>query len=194
MSYKNVVIHDKTTGKVMGVDGLGHAGIVPHAHENGGHILFEKLISATADFILIDISDTASYPHDSTNWLHTANIVLEVDATADADYDIQLGFLENVNATDGDFHEIFEVDGSRQAGNDHSIQIAQAPEAPKLRSESFLGPVMLNQIAFQTDVNLISTKDPSTADTPSGNGDMAMRITVSAGSFKLGVLVGYHSH
>lgn len=192
--FKKIYITDETTGQTQGVDSLGHADVVSHAHAEGGHVLFKKTFSATEDVILIDISDTTNYPHDNTVWLHTANMVLNIDADNAADYVIQIGFLENVDATNGDFHEVFTIGGTKQTGNSHDMSITQNPEAPKLKSEGFLGPVELNQTAFQTDVNLASTLDPATTDTPSGDGDMVMRVTRNAGSFTVSLMVGYHSH
>lgn len=177
------------------VDTNNHLDIVPHGHPEGGHVLFKKTFSATEDVIVIDLSDTTNYPHDYTSWIHSMNMILGIDASADAEYVIQLGFLKNVDSADGDFHEIFVVDGSRKAGNSHFFAIAQSPEAPQLKSSKFLGPVELNQTAFQTDVNLRSTLDPTgTAATPSGGGDMAMRVTHTAGTYTISLMIGYHSH
>jgi hypothetical protein len=190
-----LVITDATTGATASVDSDGHLDVTPHAHPDGGHVLFKKTFSATEDVIVIDISDTTNYPHDNTGYLHTGNIVLGVDASANADYVIQLGFLADVDATDGDFHEIFNIDGSRKAGNSHFISVGRSPEAPYLYPSKFTGPIESNQTAFQTDVNLRSTLDPTgTAATPSGTGDMAMRVTHTAGTYTVSLMIGYHSH
>lgn len=195
MSYfKSILITDATTGETATVNVDGHLDIVPHGHPEGGNILFKKDFSASEDLILIDLSDTTNYPHDNTSWLHTHNMVMSIQGSTSADYTIQIGFLESVDGTDGDFHEIFTVDGSKKAGNSAFIDISQAPEAPRLTSSRFTGPVELNQTAFQTDVNLASTLDPATADTPSGSGDMVMRVTRNAGSFSVNLMIGYHSH
>ena len=190
-----VTIRDATTGDTQGVDTLGHADVVAHAHAEGGHILFKKSFTASEDVILIDISDTTNYPHSNTLWLHTANLVLNVDASNTADYVLEIGFLENVDGTNGDFHEVLSISGTRAAGNSINLDISQNPEAPKLKSGGFLGPITLNDTAFQTDVNLRSTLDPTGATaTPSGDGDMVMRVTRTAGDFTVSLLVGYHSH
>jgi len=168
---------------------------VAHAHPESGHALFRKTFIATEDVILIDVSDTTSYPHDFTTWVHTGNVKIDIAGSADADYVVKLGFLENVDATNGDFYEIFEVDGSRKAGNSHSIVVSASPESPRLRASSFVGPISLNDTAFQTDVNLRSTLDPTgTVATPSGSGDMVMRVTHTDGAYTVSMLVGYHSH
>jgi len=141
-----------TLGRLATSDGAGHIDVVTHAHAEGGHVHFKKSISVTADFIIIDLSDTTNYPHDNTSWVHTSNMIMGIDASSDADYLVQLGFLENVDGTNGDFHGIFDVSGSRKTGVNKDIHITQAPEAPKMRSESILGPSMDDQTAFQTDV------------------------------------------
>lgn len=179
----------------VSVDVNNHLDVVPHGHPEGGHVLFKKTFSATEDVIVIDVSDTTNYPHAYTSWIHTSNMLLEIDASSDAEYVIKIGFLENVDGTDGDFHEIFEIDGSRKAGNSHFLEINQAPESPQLRSAKFTGPVVLNDTAFQTDVNLRSTLDPTgAAATPSGSGDMVMRVTHTAGTYTVECMIGYHSH
>ena len=192
--FEDITIVDGTTGDSAGVDSLGHLDVIAHGHAEGGHILFDADFSATADVILIDLSDTTNYPHDNTDWIHTTNLTLAVAGSSTADYVLELGFLENVDGTDGDFHRIFKVDGNKKAGNSFNIPISQAPEAPKLKASTFTGPVALNQTAFQTDVNLASTLDPTAVDTPSGSGDMAMRVTMNAGSINVNLMIGYHSH
>lgn len=191
---RKTFVTDETTGTTQSVDSLGHADVVAHAHAEGGHVLFKKTFSASEDVIIIDISDTTNFPHSNTLWLHTANMVLNIDADNTADYVLTIGFLENVDATNGDFHEVFEIGGTKQTGSSHDISITQNPEAPKLKSGGFTGPVALNDTGFQTDVNLATTIDPNTADTPSGSGDMVMRVVRNAGSFTVNLMVGYHSH
>ena len=187
-------VTDPTTGVQQSVDSLGHADVVAHAHAEGGHALFEKDISATADFIFIDISDTTNYPHDNTSWIHFGNLIIDVDASNLADYEIHLGFLSNVDATNGDFTHIYGWSGTKSAGNNIREVIATHPESVKARPSSNIGKQDLNDTAFQTDVNLASTKDPATADTPSGDGDIALRVTMNAGSINLKLGVVYHSH
>ena len=177
------------------VDRFGHLAITPHAHPEGGHILFKKTFSASEDVILIDLSDTTNYPHDYAAWIHTSNIIMSIDASALAEYVIQLGFLDNVDDTNGDFHEVFSIDGSKKAGNSHFVTISTSPESPRFLSSKFVGPVEVDQTSFQTDVNLRSTLDPTgAAATSSGNGDMAMRVTHTAGTYAVSIAIGYHSH
>ena len=177
-----------------GVDGLGHLSIVAHAHEEGGYVLFKKDISATQDFILTDLSDVINYPHDNTAWIHVGNVLIDIAATNTADYEVHLGFLANVDGTNGDFHHVYGWAGNKLAGRQISEVIATSPESVKMRPNTTLGPIDLNDVAFQTDVNLASTKDPATLDTSSGDGDAVIRVIITTGSINLSLGMTYHSH
>jgi len=170
--------------------------VIQHAHEGNGMIHFVKDgILATQDLILIDISDTDNYPHLETGFAHIAWFNFQVDASSDADYIIQIGFLENVDDTNGDFSELFRVSGTRKAGNNKAGFFPMSPQGPSTSSGKLATSIKsLNDTAFQTDVNLASTLDPGTADTPSGDGDMVARVTIAAGTINLNVQVGYHGH
>ena len=180
----------------MGVDTLGHADVVRHAHEEGGMInITTPSLSASQDFILIDISDTTNYPHANTNWLHIAWINVGVDSDNSGDYVIEFGFLENVDGTDGDFYPIGSVQGTKTAGNSISGFWAMLPEGPKCKSDSLAtSNVSLNDAAFNTATNLATTLSPGATATPSGSRDLVMRVTRNAGSFVVTAQVYYHSH
>jgi hypothetical protein len=181
-------------GNPIEVDTLGHLGVVTHSHDEGGYVLFEREISTTQDFIFIDLSDTTDYPHSNTSWIHVGNLIIDVDATNTADYEIHMGFIDNVDGADGDFHHVYSWKGSKLAGRQIHSVIATSPESVKMRTSSTLGTIDLNQTAFQTDVNLASTKDPLTIDTPSGDGDVVLRVIVNTGSINLSLSMTYHSH
>ena len=190
-----VVVVDPTTGKGAGVDGLGHLDVIRHAHEEGGLVNMQTgTLSASQDFILVDLSDTTNYPHENTSWIHLAWINIQVDSDNSGAYEIAFGFLENVDATDGDFHEIGRVGGSKQAGNNIGGFWSMLPEGPKCRSESFAGPISANDTAFQTDVNLADTITPGSATVPSGSGDLVMRVIHTAGTYAISVQAYYHTH
>jgi hypothetical protein len=184
-----------STGSAISTNSEGRIDVVTHAHPNHGHAGFESDIAATADFILIDLSDTTNYPHTLTSYIHLENIFVIVDATADADYTVQIGWVENVDATNGDFYEIYHFGGTKKLGNSFVFDINHAPNAPSLISTNSVGTnTSANDTAFQTDVSLGSTLAPGTTNTPSGDGDMVMRVTMNAGTIGLTVGVGYHTH
>ncbi len=178
------------------INSEGRADVVQHAHPNNGYIHFESGdLIASQDFILIDISDTTNYPHTNTGYIHFESLRLHTDASNNADYTIQIGFLENVDATDGDFYVFMDADGSQTTGRSQDIFLNYYPNGPRCRTEStVISDVSLNDTAFQTDVNLASTLDPTTLDTPSGSRDLVVRIIVTAGTVDVGIEGSYHSH
>lgn len=193
---REIHVTDKTTGATQGVDVLGHADVIAHAHAEGGTVHLDTGdITASTDYQLIDISDTTNYPHDNTTWLHTAWIMVEVDSNNIGDYVIEFGFLDSVDATNGDFYSVFTVHGSKTAGQQKFAFFGMNPEGPKMRIESIATSVKsLNDVAFQTDVNLKTTLSPLSTASPAGNNDVVVRITVNAGTIDVSINMHYHSH
>ena len=177
------------------INSEGNLSVVTNGRPDNGYSVFSSDVSTTTDFIVIDISDTTNYPHVSTSYIHTENMFFNVDATSDADYTIDLGWLENVDGTNGDFYSVYSFGGTKKTGNSASISINHAPNSPRLISTKVLvSNKSLNDTAFQTDVNLGSTIAPGTANVPSGSGDMVVRVTINAGSIGLTIGIGYHTH
>lgn len=195
-NIRKVHVTDATTGVTQGVDPLGHADVIRHAHEEGGMINFTSpALAASQDFILVDISDTTNYPHANTDWLHIAWINVGIDSDNSGDYIIEFGFLENVDGTNGDFYPIGSVQGSKSIGNSASGFWAMLPEGPKCKAESVTASTtVLNDTAFNTATSLATTLSPGAIATPSGERDLVMRVTRNAGSFVVTAQVYYHSH
>jgi len=195
-NIRKVHVTDATTGATQGVDSLGHADVIRHAHEEGGMINFASGdISASQDFQLIDLSDTTNYPHTNTSWAHIAWINVDIDSDNSGDYTIEFGFLDSVDGTNGDFYPFGKISGSKTAGNSKTGFWAMLPEGPKCRVESVAASnVSLNDVAFQTDVNLATTLSPGATASPSGNGDIVMRVVRNAGTIVINVQLYYHTH
>lgn len=169
--------------------------VIQHSHEDTGMMLFSTTLTASQDFILVDISNTTDYHHVSTDYIHIDNWSLDIDATTNANYTLEIGYLENVDGTNGDFTSINEESGSNKLGVNKSVNYIPYPNGPRCQSTWFTSSIKsLNDTAFQTDVNLASTLDPSTADTPSGDGDLVLRAVVSAGTITVGLRISYHTH
>lgn len=193
---RKVQITDIANSNDMTVNSEGRGDVVQHAHPNNGFIHFESAsLSASQDFILIDISDTVNYPHTLTDYVHLEWLRIHTDATAlTADYSIEVGFLENVDATDGDFHALYDLSGAINLGTSKDVQFNFYPNGARCQASSVANNPTLNDTAFQTDVNLASTLDPTTADTPSGDGDLVLRLSHTAGNIIIGVEASYHTH
>lgn len=194
LSGQNVRI--TKNGIDMTVSGNGRGDVIPHAHDDESTIHFHvDGIAANVNYILIDISDIINYPHLNTKYIHIDNIFIEVDAAAAANYKIKLGFLENVDASNGDRFTVFHLSGSQQTGKDKEIFLPLLPAGIRMKGESLAThDVSLNDTDYQTDTNMKTTLDPGTADTPPGNRDIVCEVIISAGSINLAINIAYHSH
>lgn len=190
------VVTDKDTGQAASVNTEGRQDFVQHAHPGNGWVHFDTgTISASQDYILLDISDTTNYPHSSGSYVHLEFVRIHTDASSNADYYIQVGFLNNVDATDGDFYVLFDVHGDNIIGRSVDHEMTFYPNGPRASLEFLAtGEKSLNDVAFQTDVNLASTLDATTANVPSGSGDLVVRVIVNAGSVDTSVELSYHTH
>jgi len=165
------------------------------AHTVPGHVDIEVVhmdidISAAQDFMIIDLSDTTAWPHSTTGHIDIAYIFINVNPTTTFSGDIELGFLTNVDATDGDFNPVIEFHMDKKQDSINEYMNFGAFEM-SLESAHWYGPITANDTAFQTDVTLIG---PAGASHNSGSGDFVMRVEVGASSVAVGLTVGYRTH
>ncbi|MHA2329811.1 MAG: hypothetical protein ACXACR_14945 [Candidatus Hodarchaeales archaeon] len=174
----------------------GRLDVVQHSHPNNGIIHFHiEDVDTTSRFILIDVSDITNYPHDSNTYIHLEDLDVQIDAAAAASYEIELVFLENVDATDGDEYMVWHTSGTKQTGQNKEIYLNWYPNGPRCRSLSVAThSISLNNVNYQTDVNMRTVLDPTTADTSPGAGDIILVITIAAGSINCSVNLSYHAH
>ena len=147
-------------------------------------------VAANTGYMLVDLSDTTNWPHTATGHIDVVFIILTTDPSATFSGDIQLGFLTSVDATNGDFNEIFELHMEKKP-TAQLISIQYAAFGIALETDHFFGPVTANDTTWQTDVNL---QGPDGATSyPSGNGDMVMFVTRTASDISISVTVGYRT-
>lgn len=148
-------------------------------------------VSANADFMVIDLSDTTAWPHTSTGHIDIAYILINVNPDTSFSGDIELGFLTNVDGTDGDFNPIFEIHMDKKQDSVTQMMNFGAFEM-SLESSHWYGTITANDTAFQTDVTLTG---PAGASHNSGNGDLVMRLAgITAGTVAVGLTIGYRTH
>lgn len=160
-----------------------------------GHVDIEVVhidvdVSAAQDFMLIDLSDSTAWPHSATGHIDIAYILINVNPTGTFLGDIEMGFLTNVDGTDGDFNPVFEIHMDKKQDSITQFMNFGAFEL-SLESAHWYGPITANDTAFQTDVALTG---PAGATHNSGSGDFVMRIEVGASSAAVGVTIGYRTH
>ena len=60
-----------------------------------------EAVSASTGYMLVDLSDTTNYPHTKTNELHLLGLHLSAEKAGDGVYDIWVGTVWEVDATNG---------------------------------------------------------------------------------------------
>jgi hypothetical protein len=146
--------------------------------------------TTTQGFMLVDLSDTTNWTHSNTGHINVEYLMIEIDPDASFVGEIKLGFLTNVDGTDGDFNDIFNIDMRRKADLlVHTIDFGS--HGLDCETNHHFGPVTANSTLYQTDVNL---QGPDGATSyPSGNGDLVLQVGVTAGSVNVSMTVGYES-
>lgn len=193
---RKIWIADETSGETANVE-HGSVSTLAHSHPDQGTFHFyDPGIVASTDYILIDLSDTTNYSHDNTTIVHLDWICWDIDATTTpaADYMVMFGYLDNVDATNGDLFAYHHISGTRTTGLLQEDCIIINPNGWLGNGQHVTGHTAIDDVAFQTDVNLGSTRDSGTADTPSGDGDIAVRTIMAAGTIDLVLSGGYHTH
>jgi len=170
-------------------EGQTSAQVVP------GHVDIEVVhidgdVSTTTGFMVIDLSNTTSWAHTNTGHIDVVYIVLNVNPTSTFSGDIQLGFLSNVDGTDGDFNGIMEIHMDKKQDSITQMMNFGAFEM-SLEKAHWFGPTT-EDTTWQTDVNLLGPD--GVASHASGNGDLVMKIEVGASSVAVGMTVGYRTH
>ncbi len=125
-------------------------------------------------FMLIDISDTGTWKHTNTGHVNIEYILIEVDPHASFIGEIKIGFLENVGADNGDFHNIIDIDMKRKS----TLLVENinfGSHGLDCESTHHFGPIIVDSTLFQTAGANILGPDGSTTH-PSGDGDLAMIV------------------
>ncbi len=171
--------------------------IIQHGHDDSStlHFHIDLAAAATTRYIMIDLSDTVNWPHAYASVVHIDWFGVDVDSDNNGNYTLKLGFLANVDATDGDIHVFHDIAGSKSVGNQYYDMMQLAPDGWICAATRHLSSeITLNDTSYQTDVNLPTLIDPATADTPPGSGDIVLVATLAAGAISIDIDIGYHTH
>lgn len=184
-----------STGDVVTKDGRKSLYTVAGFTDTQTVHLDVAVTTTPVSFMLIDLSDTTNWKHTNTGEIVIEYMILEVDPGSTFSGEVRIGYLKNVDATDGDFVTLFDVDMQKSAAllvenidfGSHGMHCGDT---------SHFGPVDANDTAYQTDVNLGGPDDPTTGTYPSGNGDLILQVT-GAGAGNAGVdvsiTIGYET-
>lgn len=149
-----------------------------------------QAIAATSAFMVIDLSDTVNWPHTKTGHIDILNILMNINPEVSPAFagDISLGFLENVDADNGDLRIIKTWHLDRGATNiNQCCNFSMAHYA--MSSTKWFGPSVLNSTLFQTDVNLLGPDGQTVY--PSGAGDLVLYVVRTANAADIGITIAY---
>lgn len=143
-------------------------------------------------YMLVDLSDTTTWPHTNTGEVVLEYIVIEIDPANNFTGDFKIGYLKNVDATNGDFHTVMDVDMATKSDIFHE-QINFGSHSIHCGDTNHFGPIIANSTLFQTDVNLGGPDDPSTLTYPSGDGDLCLLVTGNNNAVGISITLGYET-
>jgi hypothetical protein len=161
--------------------------------------LISENIAADQGFILVDLTDTANFPHTETGKIRLYSLTIDVQTDTSGDFIIYIGTIIEVDATDGSTTWLLGLlcqwDDNPTDGTAHRQYFFNWEKGLDLEVS---GGAMVNVISnagdaadvvWQTDVNLDSPV--GAASSPSGTGDLCMFADRTAGNLDISVTVEY---
>jgi hypothetical protein len=175
---------------VESYEGINSIYTVPGHHELPiVHIDLQEVTGLTAAMV-IDLSDTVNWPHDETGHIDLEFLNISINPNTSYEGDIKVGFLSNVDATNGDLNIIFNWHMQRvSSALVDTLSFGQGGHM-ELTLGKWFGPTEADNTLWQTDVNLVGP-DGNTSY-PSGDGDFVLKIEATAGAVDVGLTCGYH--
>lgn len=135
-------------------------------------------IALTEAFMLINLSDTTLWPHDETTGvIHIYHLDITINPTANFRGEVSIGYLKNVDGDNGDFTEVFDFDFLAKA--ELVAESDNFNDPVHMGDVHHFGSIEANDTLFRTGVNITG---PQASSTPSGNGDVVLKIVRTAGT------------
>lgn len=81
-----------------------------------------EAVAASTAYVLVDLSDTTNFPHRHTNSIHLQALHLDGDKASDGIFDIWVGVITEVDATNGsaDWFHVFHLEAQDNATDDQA--------------------------------------------------------------------------
>lgn len=150
--------------------------------------LDKEALSASESFILIDLSDSTNFPHTEISFIKIYQIIINLNGDTSFRGDLEIGFIEEVDATDATTHNLLTIHHDQQS-DDHS-QVIKFDDPLKLAVSNHLtNNKNTTNTNFQTDVSLDSPYGDTSS--PAGPGDMYLQFTRTAGTADISITVIY---
>jgi len=155
----------------------------------------EASLAAAKDIIMIDVSDITNFPHKKLGTVHITKLEISIKIDASFAGTFELGFLKNVDDSNGDLYTFKKYTFGAGAVQNIYEDKSASPDSPIICSVTYIltQTISVDDGEFQTDVALPSPfDDTATYTTVSGDGDIALRITRSAGTIDFNISIQYY--
>lgn len=155
----------------------------------------EAALGAAKDIIMIDVSDIVNFPHKKLGTVYITKLEISIKIDAAFAGTLELGFLKNVDGSNGDLYTFKKYTFGAGAVQNIYEDKSASPDSPIICSDTYIltQTISVDDAAFQNDAVLPSPYDDvATYTTVSGDGDIALRITRSAGTIDFNVSIQYY--
>jgi len=156
----------------------------------------EAGLNAAKDIIMVDLSDIANFPHvKGSGTVHITKLEISIKIDASFAGTFELGFLKDVDDTDGDVYTFKKFTFGAGAVQNIYEDKSASPDSPIVCSTRYIltQTIAVDDTAFQNDEVLPSPYDDAAAyTTVSGDGDIVLRITRSAGTIDFNISIQYY--
>lgn len=155
----------------------------------------EAALAAAKDIIMVDLSDIVNFPHVKVGTVHITKLEISIKIDAAFAGTFELGFLKNVDDTNGDLYTFKKYTFGAGAVQNIYEDKSASPDSPIVCSTDYIltQTIAVDDTAFQDDEVLPSPYDDAAAyTTVSGDGDIVLRITRSAGTIDFNISIQYY--
>jgi hypothetical protein len=184
--YRNIsVVNQDDKTSLYTIDGLSNTQTV--------HLDASLASSTTTAYMLVDLSDTTNWKHTNTGKIILKYLVVEIDPGTTFSGQVAFCYLKNVDATNGDCVDVFNVD-MRRSANLLVENINFGSHGFQCSDTYHFGATDADNVLYQTDVNL-QGPDGNTSY-PSGDGDLILVISgadTGNGAVNVSVTIGYET-
>lgn len=177
--------------EVQELDGDYSLATVPgHSHRDAVHFDVSGVAVETG-YMLIDLSDTTTWPHSNTDHLDLHYLLLHIDPDAAFLGSVIIGFLSDVNSTDGSLHHLMEFSFLKKSDVwTQPMDFGGPGQHLALQTTHLLGDTDANDATWQDDVAIAG---PAGGTYNSGNGDLVMKVTRTAGTVDVSLTLLYEA-
>jgi len=156
------------------------------------NVMLQNLVAATP-VMVVKLADTTNWPHTATNGIDLLETQVNINPDTNYTGDIMLGWLTGVNTLNSDFHMIdcYHLDKKSASPIVDHLNFGLGGVFRCEMNNQWFGPTTSNDTSFQSDVKLLGP-DGSTEFYPA-NGDLVLKVSRTAGSVDVGLVVRYRT-